>query len=441
MGTTNRSFAFIFCALAAVLFCWVAFFNGFPLVYSDTGTYLKSGFELDTPLDRPITYGFLLRLFTLNGLTIWTAIIAQSAIVSSLLWLLLREFIEEVRKLQITFTTLVILLAFASGLPVVSGELIADIFTSAALFAWLLLVFGKKCSRTENILLYLIFLISVACHISHVAVIISLAALLSATAFVRSKRGKNILLSWRANGMTTLLCIVAFVVMMSSVSKSRHVFMMGHLVETGILNAYLDDKCGSEEISLCKYRDRLPDGAEKFIWNLDGDSVLILTGGWTGTKEEYSKIISETFTTGRYLKMHIAAAAKGTAKQLYSINCGEGLGEYDSTTNVSQQIREFFPREYDAYLHSRQSRNEFSGLPVIDLLNRIATILALCIVVVWLVFQKVRNEKNHPAGNYSIAFSCVHFKLRSVFHARTGCTSFQRAHFLDDCCTGSNRNC
>lgn len=392
MNATSRSYAFVFCAIAAVLFCWVAFFNGFPLIYADTGTYLESGFQLETPLDRPITYGFLLRIFTLNGATVWTAILAQSLLLAALLWLLLREFFSGTRKLQITFCILVLVLAFFTGLPVVAGELIADIFTSITLVSWFLLVFGKKAGKRTRVALYVVFLFSAACHISHVVIVLALILLVTMIAFIRRKKGKIILLSFRAAGITALLSVLAFFVMMSSVGKSRHVFMMGHLVETGILDAYLDDNCGKKEISLCRYRDRIPEGAETFIWNSDGDSVLLLTGGWIGSKEEYSAIISETFSESRYLRMHVAAAFKGTVRQLYSIQCGEGMGRYDSTLLVSRRIKQYFPREYDAYLNSRQSADEFSGLPLTDLLNRTATGLSLIIIAAWFFLRKATDD-------------------------------------------------
>jgi hypothetical protein len=160
--------------------------------------------------------------------------------------------------------------------------------------------------------------------------------------------------------------------------------MMGHLVETGILNAYLDDHCPSENISLCRYRDRIPPGAETFIWNSDGDSVLILTGGWLGSKEEYSRIISETFTTPEYLGMHVRAALTGTVRQLAAIRVGEGMGRYDSTALASQRLKKYFPHEYPSYLESKQSADEIASLPNTNVLNVLATGLALLIITAWL---------------------------------------------------------
>ena len=41
---------------------WPAFVNGYPLIYSDTSTFIHSAFELQPPMDRPITYGLFIRL-------------------------------------------------------------------------------------------------------------------------------------------------------------------------------------------------------------------------------------------------------------------------------------------------------------------------------------------------------------------------------------------
>lgn len=36
---------------------WVLWYNGYPLVYSDTGTYIAGAHEHFVPGDRPQTYG------------------------------------------------------------------------------------------------------------------------------------------------------------------------------------------------------------------------------------------------------------------------------------------------------------------------------------------------------------------------------------------------
>ncbi|MFK8101257.1 MAG: hypothetical protein AB8G15_01985, partial [Saprospiraceae bacterium] len=56
--------------LGTIILLFVAFYNGYPLVYSDTGTYIQSGFELFVPVDRPLTYGLFLR-YTSLGISPW----------------------------------------------------------------------------------------------------------------------------------------------------------------------------------------------------------------------------------------------------------------------------------------------------------------------------------------------------------------------------------
>ena len=66
-----------------------ALYNGYPIVYSDTSTYIESGFSLQPPADRPITYGLFIRVFSLNGFSLWTVALMQSLIISFLILLTL----------------------------------------------------------------------------------------------------------------------------------------------------------------------------------------------------------------------------------------------------------------------------------------------------------------------------------------------------------------
>lgn len=392
MPVPRKFYGVLFPAGAALLLCWVAFFNGFPLVYSDTGTYLESGLTLETPLDRPITYGLLIRFFSLNGISLWPVIIIQSFLLTFLIWKTIQEFFGEGKSARILFSVGILVLSFLSALPVVAGELIADIFTAICLLSFFLLVFGRD-TKHARVYLFIIFTLSVACHISHVLIIIALVVLILIARWLQKRKDTPVYSALKPMLITTLLAVVALMSMMSSISKSRHVFMMGHLVETGILNAYLDDNCGKKNISLCAYRDRIPPGAETFIWNSDGDSVLLKTGGWLGSKEEYSRIISETFGEWKYLKMHIASAFTGTVRQLYTIRAGEGLGVYDSSMLVSQRIKKYFPGEYPSYLNSRQSADEFAALPVIDAINKITTAIAVLVILAWCIYR--RKSSSH----------------------------------------------
>lgn len=73
----KKHMAFYTLVLAgALLLLFPAFYNGYPLINADVGTYLHSGFKLFIPDDRPVVYGLVLRFFSLNGWSLWLAVLA-----------------------------------------------------------------------------------------------------------------------------------------------------------------------------------------------------------------------------------------------------------------------------------------------------------------------------------------------------------------------------
>src|SRR5436305_8305048 len=76
--------------LSTVCFTWVALFNGYPLVYSDTGAYLFTGILHYIPNDRPIFYGMFMIPLHLDGWSLWPVVIAQCLILAYVLRLILR---------------------------------------------------------------------------------------------------------------------------------------------------------------------------------------------------------------------------------------------------------------------------------------------------------------------------------------------------------------
>jgi hypothetical protein len=66
-----------------------AFYNAYPLVYSDTGTYIQSGMQWELPIDRPFVYGLFIKITSL-GFSLWNVIFFQCLIVAYTLLLTTR---------------------------------------------------------------------------------------------------------------------------------------------------------------------------------------------------------------------------------------------------------------------------------------------------------------------------------------------------------------
>src|SRR5581483_829555 len=81
----NRLFFTLIVIISALFFLTPAILNHYPIVFSDTGEHIASGFEMYFPGDRPITYGIFLRYFSFDGTTLWTVVITQALLFSYLM--------------------------------------------------------------------------------------------------------------------------------------------------------------------------------------------------------------------------------------------------------------------------------------------------------------------------------------------------------------------
>jgi len=77
-------------ACAALALCGPALWNRYPLVYNDTGAYLRAGLDLKVPGDRSIHYGLFLRAVALTG-TLWPAVLIQGLCVAGLVLIAFRR--------------------------------------------------------------------------------------------------------------------------------------------------------------------------------------------------------------------------------------------------------------------------------------------------------------------------------------------------------------
>jgi hypothetical protein len=381
----SRLKTFLFLLLSALCLSGAALYNGYPLVYADTSTYIESGFTLEAPFDRPIFYGLFLRAFSLNGISLWTVVLAQSLIFASVFFLCIKSFTGTKKPAEMSFLLLLILSLF-TGLSWVSSHLLPDMFTPVCLMCMILLVFAQGLQKGWIIFLYVALLFCTACHISHVVINILFAAALLIIAFFRKRRGRALPLKYIHLAGIFLISFGAVLTMGSSISKSRHVFIMGHLLETGILDVYLDEHCATRHYKLCECRDQLPNDAASFMWNTHGDSTLIKTGGWKGSQQEYSEIINGTITRPKYLGMHALAFAKYSLKQLVMFRVGEGDGAYAKGTALHERIGKYVPYELREYSFSHQGMNYLAEMPMVNFVNSIFTGISFIVLVAWLIF-------------------------------------------------------
>lgn len=373
----------------AILLMTPAFINGFPIVYSDTSTYLSSGFELETPFDRPITYGLFLWLTSLNGVSLWMVIAAQCIILSYLVGEFMRLIIHRASFPPGPYLLLMVLLSLCTSAGWTSAQLIADVFTPIMILTMTVLAVGSYTYRTRFGLFFL-FLLSCSTHLSHLtlnAILILVLLTLRQSNLFGMKSAVRVKPLLICLGLTGL----SIATMGSALAKSKHAFFMGALVEHGIAKKYLDEHCASESYAFCAYKDSLPDNGAAFLWN--EDSPFYKLGGWEGTKDEFNAIINSTLTSPKYVALHVRESIKATGDQLTRFGVGDGNGVFSNGSRLHHRIGKYFPHELSTYESSMQNRAQFAWLEHFTTWIQMCMLLSLIILLLNIPFIGQQEQR------------------------------------------------
>lgn len=372
--------------LGAVVLITPAFYNGYPFVYSDTSTYLSSGFEIETPFDRPITYGLFVRIASLNGLTLWTVILLQSLILAYLIGSVVHSIIPH-RSPSIRLMVIGIL-ACGTSLSWICSQVMPDIFTPAlVLSAYLLLIRGLGQWRAIGV--GFIFLLACSMHLSHIAFCVAfLVAVIILRPLLIRWSGRTF--NWRPLLGMLALTGVSILTMGSAMAKSRPIFFMGAMAQHGILKAYLDEYCSTTAYRLCALKDSVTQPAYDFVW-LPNAPVERL-GGWKAVHDEFTTIINDTFIKPRYIGLHIKASVLATWDQLTRFAIGDGWGSFERGSVLGQRIALYVPADHEQFLNSRQQQDQLGAVDVFRKVH-LYTIVPVGLACVLLVcFRPLKGE-------------------------------------------------
>lgn len=255
-------------AMLAVLL-WAAVWNGFPLVFPDSGTYLSIAFGQQYAVDRSSFYGLALKpIVTLakGESLLWAAIGAQAAIVAWSIWTAGRAMAPG-RLLWLPP------ILFLTSAPFHAGQLMPDAFSGAAvLFAWA--AASRDPGDDGAPLLWLAGFGCALVHYTHLALFVVAGA---ATILAGLELG----LAWRAAArrLLALLLVAAAVVgahvaangavlQRWSMSPMGGVFLFARLHEDGPAARWLARHCGHDAPArLCAVRTALPRDSQVLLWN------------------------------------------------------------------------------------------------------------------------------------------------------------------------------
>ena len=384
----------------------IAFYNRFPLVNPDSGTYISSGMLLEMPMDRPITYGLIIKLFSLNNLNLWLVIFMQSFTMAWLLLQIIKQQLQTAYKPKIA-VFIIATLALVTSLSWISCELIADVYTTMALLALLLLI-QLPLGNKKQLLLFFIYTTAIATHLSHLLIFAILITLmfLAASVFYKTELLKTI----RKNLIIALLLTLTTISITSqSTSRSGHLFFMASFLEKGVLREYLDKTCPTKNYDICKYKDSLKEDFNYFLWNTGGP--LVLAGGRDKVKPEYDQIIRGIITSPKLVYHFFKRSIKFCFRQSYTFQIGDGNTPLLTDEYIQFVIEHHMPQHLKAYNNSKQN---LDLLPkYISKANAVFTVvIILCCLLLPVVLIKYRSK--YPKSFYFLIWSCVALILINI---------------------------
>lgn len=380
---------FLIVLIGAILVCFVAFLNHFPVVYPDTAAYIFSGFNNTVLWDRPVFYGLFIRHMSL-ATSPWFVIFAQGLLVSYIVYNTFNIFYTGDKR-NIIFIFSLILLTIASSISYNTSILLPDIFSALCVLCFINLLLNDRLGKLQRVIFYILFIYSMLVHFSNFFVLFMFSLLFLIYLLVKRLKGLHVSFK-RSRIISIFISICSILIIAPSVnyafskrfsfSEGSHVFIINHLLEIGVLEEYLNNECAHKNYKICRYKDQL--GGD-FIWS--NDSPFYKMGGVDSTKNEYNKIIWDIMTTPKYFKEVAIQSVEFSLVQFFTFNIPS------NGQNDMRILRvDAFQKYNRAYIASLQSNNKLDPhLHILDELQRIFVLLSMgifmCVLFIPTIFK------------------------------------------------------
>ena len=287
--------AIIAAFLASILLLLApAIWNGFPLLFYDSGDYFLRTILGMLNNGRSVVYGAWLTAFRYPNF--WPAAVVQCAITTWVLYLVLRThgLKNHAAGLPLALVAVAATLSACTALAWIAGMMMPDLFAALAVLAlYLILRKRDEVSRIERYALVALIAFSCATHNGTLAVVLALLA--AGWVFTGN-------FAWTPGGAG---------------------FVFSRLVQDGIAHRYLADNCPNPKLKLCQVRHALPHTADDFLWHQGDRGPFAHIGGFEGGGDEMKRIALDSVI--QYPGLHLWTAIKSSALQLSRVRTGDGV--------------------------------------------------------------------------------------------------------------------
>lgn len=375
--------------LGATILSWVAVANGFPLVFADSGTYLRIPLELFYPTDRPPVYGLAIGL-PLWIMGVWGIVAVQA--MGSVLIIAMTLAIGGGRLHARGLVATCALLALGSSLPWFVGQIMPDIATGfVPLILFALLARPSDTPLWQRAGLAALLALLIAVHLSHVLLAAGLSGL-AMVAMLLSGPG------WRETVRRSLPAMLAIMVTLLGLSSLNRVagyefrpalssdtFLLARLFDGHVAQPTLARLCRERALAHCAALPLVDDPSvaqpgQAYLWDQRSPLGAMLHRDRPGVIAEQRVIIR---TVLRDDPGGVAALAwRGFTEQLTTVRKGV-LPPYAADMQIAHILKARLPDAYRAFAVSRQQRGALDPLKFApDVAVAVAVVLLLPLMLV-----------------------------------------------------------
>ena len=393
--------------LGALVLMWPAFWNGYPILYSDTNAFLVQGILDFFIWDKPYIYGPWMALFHWKY-SLWPVLLAQALIVSSILWLTAesfsslqnraqdlapvasdrRIFLLHINQSDTRFVLVCIALSILTAASWFTSLLMPDIFAPITVLCIYILAARPDLAWGARLWVLGVGAFAICSHLSHLVIA---AAVLLVVACMTFKRLK----------IAILPLVLALVVLIGTnlygfqkfaVSPFGSVFLLARLAADGHIKPVLERTCADHALYLCDWKDRLASDSDAFMWDGQGP-VWKHPGGPIGLAPEASILVRAAVKS--YPFGVAQSLLNNTGRQLVMIGLGDTLHPDHLDTTIAVRLQKYFPpAELERFQRSKQAQDTLAhSAPVFNILVWVSVLIG-CIACLyaglraWVVSQR-----------------------------------------------------
>jgi len=344
-----------------------AFWNGFPFMFYDTGSFLEQAVRGGFVPGRSVFYAWFLAIFR-PSLSLWPVIVAQ-ALMTVLVMAAFARVVAPGWSPAVSpgrFLAMIAALCVGTSLPWYAGQVLPDIMAPLLVLSLYILGFhDHTLDRLRRVALIAVAVLAATSHVSHLGLAAGLAggvALMQIT--TRGMVTDTARPRWRGPALVFALALAGVVAGNAArtgeifVSRSGPGFILARLMQDGIVQRLLDDTCPDAGYRLCAYKNNLPKTANDYLWGRE--SPFRPMGSFRGTPGESRRIIAESLK--RYPGLHLKMAALNTARQFARFATGDGIQpQHDELVPVLEKVA---PRLLESYgaAHQQNGSLDFTRI-------------------------------------------------------------------------------